>query len=80
MLRAKEMMDLLFALARMGFLTKHKGGVKLRNKLRIGSSIVFLIRVFKQTQNVYLFLFLFLRPNPSCFWLIPVATVCIACG
>lgn len=26
-------MDLLFALARVGLLTKHRGGVKLRNKL-----------------------------------------------
>lgn len=28
-------MDLLFVLALVGFLTKHKGDVKLRNKLRI---------------------------------------------
>lgn len=38
MLKAREMMDLLFALARMSLLTKHRGGVKLGNKLRIASA------------------------------------------
>ncbi len=28
------MMDLLFAIARVGFLTKHRGDVKLRNRLK----------------------------------------------
>lgn len=35
-----KMMDLLFALARVGLSTKHRGGAKLRNKLKIGSSTV----------------------------------------
>lgn len=34
-------MDLLFALTGVDLLTKHRGGVRLGNKLRTGSSTVF---------------------------------------
>lgn len=34
LLKARDMMDLLFVLARVGLLTKHRGDVKLINKLK----------------------------------------------